>query len=137
MTRNPFERLAGGAELPRGQLHRDAVQRPRLGSPGEEIGLVVAISVDPRGDTRTAVKRWLTLHQEPTNFHYLIGSQHALAPIWKAFFVSPQIPGDPQSSHAAIIWLVNRHDHLAALIPAGLPINTTNLAHDFATLQSQ
>ena len=98
---------------------------------------VVAISVDPHGDTRAAVNHWLKLHQEPANFHYLIGSQHALAPIWKAFYVSPQIPGDPQSSHTAIIWLVNRHARLAALIPAGLPINTSNLAHDFTVLQRQ
>lgn len=98
---------------------------------------VVAISVDPRGDTRTAVNRWLTLHREPANFHYLIGSTRALTPIWKAFFVTPQTPGDPHSSYTAIIWLVNRHNQPAALIPAGLPINTTALAHDFATLERQ
>lgn len=98
---------------------------------------VVAISVDPRGDTRAAVNHWLNLHHEPPNFHYLIGPQHALAPIWKAFYVSPQKSGDPQSSHTAIIWLVNRHAHLAALIPAGLAISTTNLAHDFSVLQRQ
>jgi cytochrome oxidase Cu insertion factor (SCO1/SenC/PrrC family) len=98
---------------------------------------VVAISVDPRGDTRVAVRRWLNLHHEPANFHYLVGSQRSLAPIWKAFYVSPQTPGDPQSSHTAIIWLVNRHGRLAALIPAGLPIKVADLAHDFAVLQRQ
>ncbi len=98
---------------------------------------VVAISVDPRGDTRTAVDHWLKLHQEPANFHYLIGSTQALTPIWKAFFVAPQIPDDPHSSHTAIIWLVNRVARVAALIPAGLPINTNNLARDFTVLQQQ
>lgn len=107
-----------------------------LGAAAKQM-TVVAISVDPRGDTRTAVKHWLRLHQEPANFHYLIGSAHALAPIWKAFYVAPQIPGDPHSSHTALIWLVNRHSHVAALIPAGLPINPTNLAHDFTVLQRQ
>ena len=99
--------------------------------------IVVAISVDPRGDTRTAVNRWLEVHREPANFHYLIGSERSLSPIWKAFYVTPQTPGDPHSSHTAIIWLVNRHDRLAALIPAGLPVNTTDLAQDFATLERQ
>ncbi len=98
---------------------------------------VVAVSVDPRGDTRTAVLRWLSLHREPSNFHYLIGSQRELAPIWKAFYVSPQIPGDPQSSHTAIIWLINRRGRLAALVPAGLPIQVGDLAHDLRVLIDQ
>jgi protein SCO1/2 len=95
---------------------------------------VVAVSVDPRGDTGTAVRRWLALHQEPANFHYLIGSQRTLAPVWKAFYVSPQIPGDPHSSHTAVIWLINRRGRVRALISAGIPINITNLAHDFGVL---
>ncbi len=98
---------------------------------------VVAISVDPRGDTPRAVRHWLAEHQEPRQFHYLIGSERTLAPIWKRFYVSPQTPGDPQSSHTAIIWLVNRKGHPAALIPAGTPLNTSNLAHDFGVLLSQ
>ena len=98
---------------------------------------VIAISVDPRGDTRRAVRRWLALHQEPANFHYLIGSERTLAPIWKAFYVSPQIPGDPHSSHTAIVWLINRHGQVQALISAGIPINTTKLAHDFGVLIKQ
>ena len=98
---------------------------------------VIAISVDPRGDTRRAVGRWLALHQEPANFHYLIGSQRTLAPIWKAFYVSPQIPGDPHSSHTAIVWLINRRGQVQALISAGIPINTTKLAHDFGVLIKQ
>ena len=98
---------------------------------------VVAVSVDPRGDTRKAVQRWLELHQEPANFHYLIGSQRTLAPVWHAFYVSPQTPGDPHSSHTAVIWLINRRGKLQALISAGIPINITNLAHDFGVLINQ
>ncbi|MFZ0091557.1 MAG: SCO family protein [Solirubrobacteraceae bacterium] len=98
---------------------------------------VVAVSVDPRGDTRRAVREWLTLHQEPANFHYLIGSEQALAPVWKAFYVSPQIPGDPHSSHTAVIWLINRRGKVQALISAGIPINVANLAHDFGVLIQQ
>lgn len=98
---------------------------------------VVAISVDPRGDTRRAVLHWLSIHHEPGNFHYLIGSERKLAPVWKAFYVSPQIPGDPQSSHTAIIWLIKRNGRLAALVPAGLPINVASLTHDLRVLIAQ
>jgi len=108
----------------------------KLGPQAQRIN-VIAISVDPRGDTRDAVRRWLALHQEPANFHYLTGSERALAPVWNAFYVSPQTPGDPHSSHTAVIWLINRQGRLAALISAGVPINTTNLAHDFRVLIDQ
>ena len=75
---------------------------------------VIAISVDPRGDTRRAVGRWLALHQEPANFHYLIGSQRMLAPIWKAFYVSPRSPATPTaptppSSGSSIATVKSRH----------------------------
>ena len=95
---------------------------------------VIAISVDPRGDTRPAVKRWLAVHHEPANFYYLIGSARRLAPVWKAFYVSPQTPGDPRSTHTAVVWLINRRGRLAALVPAGVPIDTNNLAHDLDVL---
>jgi protein SCO1 len=95
---------------------------------------VIAISVDPRGDTCPAVKRWLAVHHEPANLYYLIGSARRLAPVWKAFYVSPQTPGDPRSTHTAVIWLINRRGRLAALVPAGVPIDTNNLAHDLDVL---
>lgn len=95
---------------------------------------VAAISVDPRGDTRPAVERWLAVHHEPPNFHYLIGSARQLAPVWRAFYVSPQTPGDPRSTHTAVIWVINRRGRLAALIPAGVPIDTNNLAHDLGLI---
>jgi protein SCO1 len=98
---------------------------------------VVAISVDPTGDTRSAVLQWLALHQEPSNFHYLIGSKSRLGPVWNGYHVAPQIAGDPASSHTALIWLVSRQGRLQALIDAGVAINTTALAHDFRVLIGQ
>jgi protein SCO1 len=105
----------------------------RLGPEARRMN-VVAVSVDPRGDTARAVRGWLAEHQEPHNFHYLIGSERALAPVWKAFYVSPQRPGDPTSSHTAVIWLINARGRVAALISAGVAINVGNLAHDFGVL---
>ncbi len=54
--------------------------------------------------------------------------------MWKAFYVSPQTPGDPTSSHTAVIWLIDRSGGRAALIAAGVPIDARKLAHDFRTL---
>jgi len=98
---------------------------------------VVAISVDPAGDTRSSVLQWLAQHQEPSNFDYLIGSKARLAPVWSAYHVAPQIAGDPDSSHTALIWLVSGQGRLQALIDAGVALNTRSLAHDFRVLMKQ
>lgn len=95
---------------------------------------VVAVSVDPRGDTRSAVQAWLKVHHEPSNFHYLIGSEAELQPYWDAWHVGPQIAGDPDSSHTAIIYLVNREAKVEAIVGAGSQIPSSHLAHDFRTL---
>ena len=57
--------------------------------------------------------------------------------MWKAYHVAPQIAGDPDSSHTALIWLVSRTGRLQARIDAGVPVNTKNLAHDFRVLMEQ
>ncbi len=50
-----------------------------LGPEARKVG-VVALSVDPIGDTVSTVKAWLHVHQEPSNFQYLIGPRHNCSP---------------------------------------------------------
>lgn len=94
----------------------------------------VAVSVDPRHDDARAVRAWLARHREPSQFHYLIGSQRALAPVWKAWYASPQIAGDPESAHTAIIWIVDARGRLAASVSAGVAFDPAGLAHDLRTV---
>ncbi len=105
----------------------------RLGADAQRVG-VVAVSVDPRGDTPATVQTWLRREREPAQFHYLIGTQHALAPVWRAWYAAPQIAGDPESAHTAIVWLVDGRGRLVANVPAGRPFDTGKLAHDVRTL---
>ncbi|HVW48388.1 MAG TPA: SCO family protein [Solirubrobacterales bacterium] len=95
---------------------------------------VVALSVDPRGDTRSAVQAWLKVHQEPANFHYLIGSEEELQPYWDAWHVGPQIAGDPDSSHTAVIYLIDRAATIQGIVDAGSQVPSSDLAQDFRTL---
>jgi protein SCO1 len=95
---------------------------------------VVALSVDPRGDTRSAVQAWLKVHREPANFHYLIGSEAELQPYWNAWHVGPQIAGDPDSSHTAVIYPIDRQGRIAAIINAGGQVPSADLAYDFRSL---
>lgn len=99
---------------------------------------VVAVSVDPRGDTRASVREFLRRHRLPPNFHYGIGSRSTLAPIWKAWYAAPQISDHPEtSSHTAAIWLVDAHGTLRGMFPAGAPVSSRDVAHDLRTLLAE
>ena len=105
----------------------------RLGGDAARVG-VVAVSVDPRGDTTANVRAWLRRQREPAQFHYLIGPEPQLAPVWRAWYAAPQIPGDPESAHTAIVWVVDARGRLAAKVPAGQPFDTAGLARDMRSL---
>ena len=68
---------------------------------------VVGVSVDPHGDTPAAARAFLARHREPPNFHYAIGTQSQLQPIWSRFEAAPLIPGSPQTARLGYIWLVD------------------------------
>ncbi len=104
-----------------------------LGKEAKKVD-VVALSVDPRGDTRAAVQAWLKVHREPANFHYLIGSEKELEPYWGAWHVGPQIAGDPNSSHSAAIYLITRKATIAGIVDAGSQVPSSNLAQNFRAL---
>jgi protein SCO1/2 len=110
---------------------RDTLQQ--LGDDAQRVG-VVAVSVDPRGDTPATVRAWLRREREPAQFHYLIGPEQALAPVWRAWYAAPQIPGDPESAHTAIVWLVDARGRLTAKVAAGAPFDTSGLARDVRSL---
>jgi protein SCO1 len=94
----------------------------------------VAVSVDPSGDTPGAVRAWLRRHHLPANFRYLIGSERQLKPVWKAYYAAPQIPGRPESTHSASIWLVDAAGRWRTKFSAGVPVPPRDLAHDLRVL---
>jgi protein SCO1/2 len=94
----------------------------------------VAVSVDPRGDTAPAVRTWLGRQRLPRNFHYAIGSERELKPVWKAYYAAPQIPGDPESTHSASIWLVDGRGRIRTKFSAGFPVPPADIAHDLRLL---
>lgn len=108
----------------------------------EELGpqadgtAVVAVSVDPRGDTAEAAQTWLRRQRLPENFHYLIGSEAELSPVWRGFYAAPQIAGDPESAHTAVVWLVDAQGRLAGKVSAGMAFDPADLADDVRTLLS-
>lgn len=105
-----------------------------LGKRSERVA-VVAISVDPRGDTPSAVQRWLSRQRLPANFRYALGSERDLKPVWEAYYAAPQVSGRPETStHTAAVWLVDSRGRLRTRYPAGERLSAEDLAHDLTVL---
>ena len=51
---------------------------------------IIAVSVDPRGDTPKAVAAFLARHEMTGRMQYLIGSASQLAQVWKAWGVGSE-----------------------------------------------
>jgi protein SCO1/2 len=51
---------------------------------------IIAVSVDPRGDTRKTVAAFLAHHEMTGRMQYLVGSTRELAAVWKAWGVGSE-----------------------------------------------
>ena len=95
---------------------------------------VLAISVDPDGDTPAAARAFIEQHRLPDNFRYLVGRERELKPVWDAYYAAPQTPGRAESAHTASIWLIDRHHRVRAKFSAGVPVPPRDIAHDLKIL---
>jgi protein SCO1 len=61
-----------------------------LGSSGSSKVQLIAVSVDPKGDTRKAVAAFLAQHELTGRMKYLVGSPSELARVWQAWGVGSE-----------------------------------------------
>lgn len=73
---------------------------------------VLAVSVDPQGDTPAAVARFVRLHRLVPRFHYLRESATELRHVWHAYNVAAD-PGSTATAvdHSAFELLIDRSGH--------------------------
>jgi protein SCO1/2 len=83
-----------------------------LPAPVRSRARVLAVSVDPKGDTAPAVRHFIAVHRLPAQFRYLTGTMTQLAPIWKAYDVSavPNATMD-QIDHSAYELFIDPQGH--------------------------
>lgn len=105
----------------------------QLGARADDV-TVLAVSADPHGDTRVAVRRWLAKLRMPPNFRYLIGDTKQLQPVWRSHYAAPQPRGNPDSAHSASIWLVDRRGRWRTKFSGGVPVPPRDIAHDLRLL---
>jgi protein SCO1 len=70
--------------------------------------LILAVSVDPKGDTPRAVRKFVRDHRLLPEFHYLVGRPAQLASVWQAYNVQV-LQRNPESvGHSCYIYLLDR-----------------------------
>jgi len=102
--------------------------------PRAQEAQVIVISVDPRGDTRGAVARFMHEHQLTGRTQYLVGSAGELGRTWAAWGVgSTRDAGQPQLvSHSALVYGVSASGRLMTIYPA--TFEPAEIVHDVPRL---
>jgi len=98
---------------------------------------IIAVSVDPRGDTSKAVAGFLARHHMTGRMQYLIGSAHELARVWKAWGVGAERDaGQPQFiNHTGLVYGISASGKRTTIYAANFV--PAELAHDIPLLAAQ
>jgi protein SCO1/2 len=88
---------------------------------------VVAVSVDPEGDTRAA-------HSLTGRMRYIVGTRAELRPLWSRWLIAAQQQGAERSVHSARVVLVDRDGRQVGSYATGLPFDPADLAADIRAL---
>jgi len=89
----------------------------KLGAKASELQ-IVAVSVDPTGDTPATVRAFLAAHEMTGRMEYLIGTRKELAPVWRAYGV--QVQGSPAArevGHSAFLYGITGRGSVLVLYP--------------------
>jgi protein SCO1/2 len=98
---------------------------------------IIAVSVDPRGDTPKAVAAFLARHQMTGRMQYLVGSPHELAKVWKAWGVgSERDAQQPQFvNHSGLVYGITASGKRLTYYAASF--NPSEIAHDVPLLAAR
>jgi len=64
---------------------------------------VLAISVDPAGDTPHRVRRFLVEQRMAGRMRYLVGTRTELSPVWRAYGIRPQGDGFEHTASTVVV----------------------------------
>jgi protein SCO1 len=98
---------------------------------------IVAVSVDPHGDSGSTVAAFVSEHQLAGEARYLIGSAGQLVPVWKAWNVgSEKDTSRPDLvNHSALIYGIGASGRIDTIYPASF--SPSQLIHDVTPLLSR
>ena len=111
-----------------------------LGAQASHVA-ILAISVDPDHDTPTSAQQFSATHQLDrfANWHFLLGSQQQLQPVWKNYGIYKDAENGPTAqgqaiSHMGIVYVLDKAGRERWMLPVNF--TPTQLTGDLKTLLS-
>jgi protein SCO1/2 len=93
---------------------------------------IIAVSVDPRGDTPSTVAAFLSAHEMTGRMQYLIGSAASLKAVWRAWGIASAAEasaGNPDLvAHSALVYGITAHGKIAEIFQANFA--PSEIVHD-------
>jgi len=92
---------------------------------------IIAVSVDPKGDTPATVKAFLAAHEMTGRMEYLIGTLNELEPVWRAYGVQVEASPDKREQtvgHSAFLYGITGHGSVLVVYPP--TFDPAWIAHD-------
>ena len=92
---------------------------------------IIAVSVDPRGDTPKVVKAFLRQRLLTGKVRWLLGTRKQLAPVWKAYnILARSVPQTPAIiEHVSLIYGIDARGRIRVGYPAS-PLKPSWIEHD-------
>jgi protein SCO1/2 len=109
----------------------------RLGPARGKQLQIIAVSVDPHGDNRQTVARFVNQHGMSGRMKYLIGDTHELARVWEAWNVGsePDSVNPEFVAHSALIYGIAASGRLTTIYPENF--KPSQIIHDLPILEQQ
>jgi protein SCO1/2 len=98
---------------------------------------IIAVSVDPHGDTKKAITSFLAKHEMTGRMQYLVGSAHELAAVWKAWGVgSERDAKEPEFvNHSGLIYGITGSGKRLTIYASSF--RPSDIAHDVPLLATR
>lgn len=93
---------------------------------------ILAVTVDPEGDTPAVARRYIASHRLGSQFEWLLGSHPELAPIWQNYNVEVEHRSIDKTAHAAPIFLLDQRGLPRVSYPP--PQRRSDVEHDLKLL---
>ena len=96
---------------------------------------IIAVSVDPKGDTPAAVKRFNRQRLLTGKVRWLLGTRAQLRPVWTAYnIIARSVPQTPEIiEHVSLIYGIDARGRLRVGYPAS-PLKPAWIEHDVPIL---
>jgi protein SCO1 len=87
-----------------------------LGQNAQQVA-VLAVSMDPKGDTAAAAQNFSKVHKMGDYWHFLLGAHDELAPVWASYSVDAQAATSSGIvSHSSAIYVIDKQGRERVLL---------------------